>query len=151
LRKLEAKQHCAREDAMNEGPSFPAKKEDDVFTLADGRKIDLESIQVSQTFMGFLEGSPQASSAVIRERIRETAKIIGWQVIDTHGDVLPRFTCVAKLQSFQPVRSGDWDYSTLDVMWFLESIDINLRDLITKLLRHVDWDNRAFNHSREDY
>src|SRR4051794_21735913 len=63
--------------------------EQDFFTLADGRRIHLEWIRISQTFLGFLVGSPSACSKHIREgELREKAELKGWQVIDTHGEVL---------------------------------------------------------------
>jgi hypothetical protein len=122
--------------------------DDEVFALADGRRIHLEWIRVSQTFLGFLIGSPQACSAYIREELRKKAEIRGWQVIDTHGDVLPRFQCVASLKSYKPVKM--WDYSYLDVCWFVERLDLSLRELFVQLLPHVDWDHRALDGSWND-
>jgi hypothetical protein len=122
--------------------------EQDVFTLADGRKVHLEWIRISQTFLGFLEGSPSACSRHIREELRQKAELRGWQVIDTHGDVLPKFQCIASLKSHMPVRTGGYSY--LDLCWFVDGLDANVRELLAELLPCVDWEHRALDGSWDD-
>jgi hypothetical protein len=63
-------------------------RQDEKFSLANGRTIHLESVRVSRTFLGYLEGSPESCSAGVRERWREKAELRGWQVIDPHGEIL---------------------------------------------------------------
>src|SRR5258708_24431954 len=96
---------------------------DEVYALADGRQIHLDWIRVSRTFLGFMVGLPQACSTHIREELRQKAELRGWQVIDMHGEILPRFQCIASLTSYECVRTGDYSY--LDVCWFVDSLDVS--------------------------
>ena len=120
----------------------------DVFTLADNRQIHLEWIRISQTFLGFFEGSPSVCSEHIREELRQKAELRGWQVIDTHGDVLPKFQCIASLKSYRQVRTGDYSY--LDVCWFVDRLDANIGELLAQLLPQVDWERHALDGSWDD-
>jgi hypothetical protein len=119
--------------------------EHDVFTLADNRIVRIEWLRISRTFLGFYEGTPSACSRGIREELRQKAELRGWQVIDSHGEVLPRFQCIASLMSHKPVRTGH--YSFLDVCWFVDSLDANIGELLVQLLPHVDWEQRALDGS----
>ena len=74
----------------------------------------------------------------------------GWQVIDPHGEILPELQCVASFKSYAPTRIPEWDYSYLDVCWFVESLDVNLRDLVASVLPYVDWEHRALDASWND-
>ncbi len=121
---------------------------DEVYALADGRQIHLDWIRVSRTFLGFMVGLPQACSTHIREELRQKAELRGWQVIDMHGEILPRFQCIASLTSYECVRSGDYSY--LDVFWFVDSLDVSLRGFVADVLPHVDWDHRALDGSWDD-
>jgi hypothetical protein len=123
---------------------------DDEFSLADGRTIRLESVCVSNWFLGYLEGTGAACSADVRRKWREKSELRGWQVVDMHGEILPPFQCVASFKSYRPVRILEWHYSYLDICWFVGSLDISLRNLIVNLLPHVDWEHRALDGSWDD-
>jgi hypothetical protein len=124
---------------------------DEDFTLAGGRRVSLQWVRVSRTFLEFVDGTPERCSAHVRAKWREKAELRGWQVIDPHGDVLPAFQCVASLKSDTPARIAEWHYSSLDVCWFVESVDVNLRELVANVLPHVDWEHRAIDGSGDDW
>jgi hypothetical protein len=129
----------------------PSLQRDDVFLLTNGRDVLLESLRVTGTFRNFLEGAPEVCSEVIRKGWREKEDLRGWQVVDLHGAILPPFQCTASFRSFRPTRVSEWDYSSLDVCWYVERLDVNLRDLVANVLPHVDWENRAIDGTYDDW
>ena len=120
------------------------------FLLTNGRTIVMKRVTISETFLGTLQGLPDVSSRRIRNSWREKSELRGWQVIDPHGDVLPRYQCVASFESNKPTRVLEWDYSYLDVCWFTNCLDRNLRELFADILPELDWEQRALDGSWSD-
>lgn len=128
------------------------QRKDGTFVLPNGREIFLVELEVSQTYRGQLEGSPETATPRILRRLRQAPSEElphAWPllVLEPTEFPLPNFRFVAKLISRSAVRTTDADYSSeLFLCWFNAKIGVDIMDEIERVLQQVDWEESA-----EDY
>lgn len=120
--------------------------------LPDGCAVSLVRFTMAGTYSGCLEGSASAASQAVRESLSERAADLlppgrPLAVVGPPSGELPRWLCVAQLESRRAVHHTDPDYnSRLYVCWFMDDTTRSLDAVIDSILPHVDWDQVA-----EDY
>lgn len=122
------------------------------FQLHNGRKISLVRCNMVGTYSGFLEGDRLSTSSFIRKNLIEmAAKILPpghpLAVVEPYEDELPRWLCVAELESPVGVHNKEPDFnSRLYVCWFMDDTAKSLDEEIEAFLPQIDWEMLA-----EDY
>jgi len=122
------------------------------YHLPNGREIDLVRWNIVGTYSGILEGSKEYASQVVRENLPEMVTQImppghPLAVIGPPIGELPRWLCIAELESLSGVHNTDADFnSRLYVCWFMEDTARRLDEAIESILPLIDWEKLA-----EDY
>lgn len=121
-------------------------------TLVSGRPLVLEALHVQQTYLGLLEGRPNAeiNDEVVDELRGQAAKLWGQRrvhVVHPHGaspgDALPAWACVGWFSS-KPIQPSEGDTSELVVVWFEHSVfEVPLRALAQDRLESLAWEELA--------
>jgi len=124
---------------------------DDPFLTRSGVEVRLDTLRLTSTYAGHLEGTPAAISRRERERVSERVRkelppgepLV---VLDSGGDELPRLRWVARLWSYRAFgpRADDSDYgSELFVCWYSDDLDGDLRARLEAVVRALDWETQA--------
>jgi hypothetical protein len=119
------------------------------FKLSSGRSVYLSALNMSGTFEGALEGSPETLTRHLRERLAQSVhKILppGMPLVIIGADVpvLPKYQWVARFFSRRGVNTDDPDYnSELTLCWFSEELYRDLPAAINEILLPLDWERLA--------
>lgn len=121
------------------------------FELKDGRKIELASLTTRLTYYSALEGSEESLSSLYRAQgladwVRSIGQFTGCpavQVFDPGTRALPPVLCVAFFLMYGEGQQDEVFRSQLLVGWYADSLEYNSRDLVSQVVKKVDWDENA--------
>lgn len=125
--------------------------------LPNGRQVHLNRLKLVGTYSGCLEGSAKTISKVIRESLSERVMEVlpparPLAIVDPPPGELPRWLCVAELESRDGVKHSDPDYnSRLYVCFFTADTTKSVDAMIESILPHVDWEKMAEDYSIMDF
>lgn len=127
------------------------------YRLANGRDVYLLRFALASTYSGVMEGSRETASKYILEQISEHASrllppALPLVVVPTSVIPLPRWMCVASLESRSDVRQHDPDYhSHLYVCWFTNDTDRSIDAMVDEILPYLDWERNAEDYDIMDF
>jgi hypothetical protein len=118
------------------------------YRLDCGRTVYVEECYVSPSAVGYLAGRRQAIRADLVTRLPERAReqfpgIGGVYVKPVPEGELPAYTIMVALVCHQPVSDPNSDISSLTVCWLGDDIETPLRELISREIFDVEWDEYA--------
>ena len=138
-----------------------------LFSLTDGRQVEIDGYSVSRTYGGMLEGLPtrDGNEAVIRHAQRDLGKLWGKRKVHVvqpkvtpitpgpglradaiarypNAERLPEFMCMAWASSFKTILpSGDACGSHAFLIWFqdLASMNESIIEQVKRVLSGLSW------------
>jgi hypothetical protein len=123
--------------------------ESGIYQLETGRKVFLKRLRIDGTFAGHMEGSPESVSKFVLKHtpsdvqsdMRPGQPLV---VIQSDEMPLPDFRFIAKFESSRGVKQTDPDYSSqLYVCWFQGDLSRSMDQVISDVLKRVDWEANA--------
>ncbi len=127
------------------------------YHLSTGREAHLTQFALASTYSGMMEGSPETASKYILEQISEHASRMlppahPLVIVPSSVIPLPRWMCVASLDSQSGVRQEDPDYhSHLYVCWFTNDTDRSIDAMVDEILPYLDWERNAEDYDITDF
>jgi hypothetical protein len=120
--------------------------------LPSGREVSLSRFAITLTYAGALEGSPEMVSPHILEHLPvRAARMLSparpLVIVPPARMPLPKWLCVAELDSCSGARHTDPDYnSRLYVCWFADDTTRSIDAMVEAVLPQLNWEQAA-----EDY
>ena len=118
-------------------------------TLDSGRVVKIVDFHLLFNIPHLLTGDPRSPRMWDRV-VNEQAPV---RAVNLLGQTLPvvtlppepgpppLYTVIVKLESPEPVSEGDW--SSLGVVWFLNSAEGTLAEIVRNAVHGIDWDRHA--------
>ncbi len=123
----------------------------------NGREVYLSRFAIAPTYAGLLEGSAEAASPNILERLpQQAARMLSpakpLVIVPPSKMPLPGWLCVAEMDSRRGARQTDPDYSSrLYVCWFADDTDRSIDAMVDSVLPHLDWERDAEDYDIMDF
>jgi len=119
------------------------------YQLESGREVFLKRLRIDGTFAGHMEGSPESVSRYVLKNTpsdvqRDMRPGQPLVVVPPDKMPLPDYRFIAEFESRRGVKHTDPDYSSrLFVCWFQDDLSRSMDQVISDVLKLVDWDASA--------
>lgn len=115
-----------------------------------GRRILLDWLRVSYSYLGVIEGHPgYINRRILSELPDKMAELLGGvpfvvvPVALEEGQPLPTYQFIASFTSMEGVSGRAGFGSSLGVAWFRDDIQEPLESILNATLSRIDWDRHA--------
>jgi hypothetical protein len=106
---------------------------------------EMRRVEISWTYSGLLEGSPESASprilAALRRRF-EGAPNSGKVLFAPESATLPKWRCIALIERPGGI-GGQGDLSSLEMCWFVEDLETPVEKMVAECLERVSWNEQA--------
>lgn len=112
------------------------------FTTGCGRLVHLERLDIRTTTLGIFEGSAETIRAEVLLRIPDEVSSgyghTGLLLHEPPPGPLPKYTYFTQLQSYVAL-GPEGDFSSLVVVWFAETLPVDLQAELEAQVQRVEW------------